>query len=125
MITIPINNYFKLVCLPLSKVSDCKIDNFWNNQYYCSECREGFYLMNANTIIKDLYSNCSQCNSENQYKWEKVCLECSQRLLNCENCNSSNNCSKCKIGFFLRRSDLENTFCDPCLSGGKIEGFKK
>ena len=72
----------------------------------CYECFEGFYLVrNKNDIAE-----CSKIAKEKIYQLEdKTYRLCSDEINNCDECNNSTICLKCKNGFYI--FDDEFTKC--------------
>lgn len=105
-------------------MTNCKSQTIYTNSSFCSECLDGYYLRAQNPLFKNLFTECTKCDSINSLKQEKYCLECSQILDNCNQCNSTKNCHACNSSYYLRLREPNSFdfFCDPCKSGGRIEG---
>ncbi len=112
---------FIIGCNPLPEVADCKTPIIFNNAYFCIECEKGFFLKEQNSIFKNLFSKCTNCETKYSLPQDKICKECSEILPKCIECNTSSNCLSCDAYYYLRMNNSD-LFCDPCTSGGKIEG---
>jgi hypothetical protein len=75
----------------------------------CTQCSTGYYIYSTRCIPCPWYPSCRQCNNgvctlcnpNMVLTKDKTCVNCSDYMPNCTQCDQRGVCSECKDGFYL------------------------